>query len=478
MGILDTIKNLRVRTPVSVEPEGMKAAFDLQRVGIQGRPQYPDTDIDSLLSAYKRNEMVYAAIDIKATSAVDPRLIVQSRSAKDEWAEVDGHPLRRLMMKPNPHIDEAGFMRAYIVSLDVAGIFYAEIVRGANKLPIALHPLNPAKVLPVPGPKGTIDYQFKDGTDVVIIKGEDMLVKRLYNPTSRYHGLSPLSVCLGSVDADSAQTDYLRAFFNNAGVPSGIITVKNRKLTQTQADDMKARWMQKYSRAWGRQHDVAILDEDASYQKIGANLDELNSEAIRSFTESRIAMVFKVPPLIIYSYTGLLRATYSNLKEAWRSFWDATLTPLFKEYRAWLTWSLLPQFVSEDLVFGERIRLNWDMSQVAALQDDVDAIQLRARENFKAGGITLNQFREAIGEDPDSDGDYYVRSIAQITQPANQPIDEGLPALAAPPKMLMLKSGREQKASRQTLERRQEKKIARLIMRDYTAMAEMVRSAA
>jgi hypothetical protein len=116
-----------------------------------------------------------------------------------------------------------------------------------------------------------------------------------------------------------------------------------------------------------------------------------------------------VPPLIIYAYTGMARATYSNLKEAWASFWDATLTPMYKDYRTWLTWSLLRQFVNEELIYGERIRLNWDMKQVSALNEDVTEIQKRARENFRAGGLTLNEYRALIGQKPDPQGDYYLR---------------------------------------------------------------------
>lgn len=391
-----------------------KAAYDIIPTGVQGRPQYPDTDIASLQGAYSRNEIVYAAINRKASSAVDPRLMVQQKKGGDEWAEVEGHPFRRLHMRPNEYMDESDFMRCYIVSQDTSGIFYAEIVRGANQLPTELHPLNPAKTTAIPGSgprsvNGVAEYEYKDGNNKVRIPARDVLVKRKYNPTNRYYGLSPLAVCMGAVDADSAQTDYVRAFFNNAGVPSGLITVKGRTLSQPESDQIRSQFRAKYGRMWGNQHDVAVMDENATYQKIGANLNELQSQQIRSFTESRVTMVFEVPPLIIYAYVGLMRATYSNLKEAWAGFWDATLTPLFKEYRTWLTWTLLTEFVSEDLIYGERIRLNWDMSQVAWLQDDVDAMQARARENFKAGGITLNEFREAIGEAPDEAGDYYLR---------------------------------------------------------------------
>lgn len=394
-------------------PSEGKQMFDLQRVGVQGRPQYPDTAIEKLQLAHRRSEIVYAAIKVKATAAVDPRLLVQRKSGTD-WKEDDGHPLRRLIMHPNPEMDEAMFLAAALTSRDIAGVFYAEIVRAAgSKLPVALHPLDPAKVFPVPGERNTTAaYEFRDGSNKVRIDAKDMIVWRAYDPMSRWQGLSPLAVCLGSVDADSAQTDFVRSFFNNAGVPSGLLTIKGRTVNNTEAEQIKARWRQRFGRDGGAQHDIAVMDENAEYQKIGAGLDELQSEILREFTETRVCMVFGTPPLIIYAFAGLKRATYSNLKEAWAGFWDATLTPLLKEWRTYLTWRLLTEFDSEDLIYGERIRLNWDMSQVAWLQDDVTEAQARARENFRAGALTLNQFREAIGQPADPAGDYYLRLLA------------------------------------------------------------------
>lgn len=409
-------------------PTELKAAFDLVPIGVQDRPQYPDRNIEELFKHYTRNEIVYTCIEVKATTAIDPRLIVQQRKGDGEWEEIEGHPLRRLMMRPNPDMDESAFTQAVITCIDVAGVFYAEIVRGPGGLPTELHPLNPAKVAAIPGPKGRAKaYEFKDGTNKIRIPAEDMLVRRKWNPLNKYWGLAPLSVALASVDADNAQTDYLRSFFNNGGVPPGFLKLK-KKLTQEQADLVRAKWRSRYARAWGgTQHDVGVLDEDADYMKTGMNLDELDSESIRGLTEARIAMPFRVPPLIIYAYTGLLRATYSNLKEAWSNFWDATLTPMYKDYRTWLTWSLLSQFVNEELIYSERIRLNWDMSQVAALNEDVSEIHTRARENFRAGALTLNEFRAIIGLKPDPTGDYYVRNLIFQAVPVGASAEEASP---------------------------------------------------
>lgn len=411
------------------QPMRSKAAFDAVPVGVQGRPQYPSTDPEKLQLQYRRNEIVYAAIRAKTTAVTDPRLLVEQRSDGSEWKEIEGHPLRRLLMRPNDMMDEAAFHAAAIASRDIAGRFYAEIVRGQNKLPIELHPLNPAKVIPIPGDKGKIaEYVFRDGNQKITIPAENMIDWKYFDPISRYQGLSPLAVALGSIDADNAQTDFTREFFNNAGVPSGMIKIKGRTINETEADLIKAKWRQRFGRAWGGQHDIAVMDENAEYEKMGANLDELQSEILREFTETRACMVFGVPPLIIYAFAGLKRATYSNLKEALPGFWDTTMSPLLKEWRTFLAWRLLPEFVDPELIYGERIRLNWDMSQVAALQEDVDQIHARAERAFKAGGVTLNQYRAMIGQKPDAGGDYYLRGLAQVAvpegvQPEPAPVD-------------------------------------------------------
>lgn len=478
--------------PGALFSPGQQKAFDFIPMGVQGRPQYPSTDISALQATYRKNELVYAAINRKATAAIGPRLMVQERDNEGNWQEIPGHPFRRLMMAPIPRradlpgraiMDGAAYEQARIVSEDVAGIFYSEIVRGQNGLPVELHPLNPAKMAPVLGDGGVAYYEFKDGTYKERLDPRNVLVKRVYDPENRFGGLSPLAVCMGSIDADNAQTDFIRAFFNNAGVPSGIIKIKGRKISQAQADEIRSKWNIRLGRQWGRQHDITVLDEDADYQKVGAGLDELQAEAIRSLTESRISMTLDVPPLIIYAYVGLLRATYSNLKEAWASFWDASLTPMFDDWASFLTWNLLTEFVDEELIYAEKIRLAWDFSAVKWLQEDEDAKQARARENFKAGGLTLNQFLETIGEKPDAGGDFRILPFNVITIPAGvtptgEPQAPPPPAQEPPKRRLSPQAVKAivaaQKAGRQTIEARIEKEVAGIIRKHYNRAAAAV----
>jgi SPP1 gp7 family putative phage head morphogenesis protein len=194
-------------------------------------------------------------------------------------------------------------------------------------------------------------------------------------------------------------------------------------VTPLEADEIREKWRAKFSpMLGGNMSDIAVLDENADFEILGARLNELQSEELRSVAESRICMVFGVPPLVIYAYIGMLRSIQSNLREAWQQFWDSTLTPEYKAARQWLTSRLLTEFESDELVLGERVRCQWDMSQVAAMQDDVDAVHQRARENYIAGGITRNEYRAIIGLPADDQrGDEYS------TQPAPAPASDGAP---------------------------------------------------
>lgn len=433
MSIIDNIKNATARL---VGGRELKRAFDVIPMGIAGSPVRSPLDLQKNIDAYRTSELVFACINIKAQAAVDPRLIVERKNLRTgTWEEVEGHPFRRLMMRPNPMMGEAEFAQAVITSKDICGVFYAEIVR-KGVLPIALYPLDPSKMKPIPDSSGGVSaYEWRSGNLIVTIPAEDVLVWRNYDPQNRYHGQSPLSVAMGSVDADNLQTDYIQAFFATGGVPSGILTIKGRTVNQEESDIIRAKWRQKFNpRFGGVKDDIAVLDENAEYQVLGSRLDQLQNEEIRSVAEARICMVFNCPPLIVYAYVGLLHATYSNLKEAWAQFWASNLSPWFKQYRGWLTWALLSQFESIESIYGETVRLMHDLSEVTALREDVNATQDRARNNLLAGGILLNEFRDLIGLEPDPKGDVYLRSPSFALVPWNYvappPLPEPAPVVA------------------------------------------------
>jgi HK97 family phage portal protein len=402
---------------------GVKAT--MRRVGVRGRLHHPATDSDSLVSWHRRNELAYSCVEKIAQTALDPELIIESRSnSSDSWERDDRHPFVRLYMRPNYNLDGTAFLMRWLVMLHVVGRFQARIYRNDIRLPARLVPvLPPARLIPVvTGRAGDppLYYEYQDSVIREDVPTANVFTDSLFDPADEYGGLSPLSVALGAVDMDAAQTEYVRAFFNNGGVPSGMIKIKNRTLTKEQTDGILAGWMRKYSRTSRLAAAPAVFDENAEYQKIGANLNELASDSLSERAEARVCAPFGVPPLLAGALVGLKNQNNrASATAANKEFWENKVSPMLKRLRIHLTWTLLKEFEGEDKIAAGLIRVNWDLSQVSAMKEDVDAVQKRARENLKAGGITLDQYLEKIGEKP-LEGDrgkvYYIPNNMKVVR--------------------------------------------------------------
>lgn len=443
---------------ISLAPNGFVNEVETRIV--RGAGQAPDADTAALQATMAQNELVYACIQIRATSARDPRLIVQeqvSKAGKISYEEVSGHPFRQLFMHPNPLMTEGDLMQAAIVSWDISNPrrFFCEKVYKGGRL-VELWPLNPACMTPrysASGSRELIGYTWRQDRE----KRDYSLDELLIRSAPAWYDPAPLSAALGSVAADSAQTGTILAYFQNGGIPP-IFLKYNMPMNDAMRDEIRAKWRSIYGGV-GNSGDIGVLDINSDVKEVGSKLDQLASQTLRSVSESRICMVFGVPPLIVYAYVGLLRATYSNLKEAWAGFWDATMSPAFKEWRDFWTWQLLIEFEDEATIRSEKIKLNYDMSQVSALQDDVNEIQNRTRANFQARIIDQNEARAALGYDAAEGGDgaYY--------SPAAPPAGEA---------MKRSTKARETKATRAAIERKIEKATQAYLAAEYEAAAAAV----
>jgi 2'-5' RNA ligase len=179
--------------------------------------------------------------------------------------------------------------------------------------------------------------------------------------------------------------------------------------------------------------DVQVLDNQADFVSVGSKLSELESGDIREQNEARICGVFGVPARLVGAYVGLKNAKQNaTAKSELKDFYLNKISPELKLLREWATWFLLPMFEDLNQIKAERIRVNWDLSQMLALMEETDAMHDRERADFAAGGITLNEYRAAIGKAPDLQGDYYLQpfnldaiSPDRRAQIALKPVQQG-----------------------------------------------------
>jgi HK97 family phage portal protein len=380
-----------------------------------GRNSQRHATNDSVQRLLTTSEIVYACLKIKADSARDPQLIVQrkiTKGTKTEYQEVADHPFTQLMARPNPLMTEADFMAAAVASWDMTTPrrFYAAKVYVSGVL-TELWPLNPIHMQPrYNSSHERIGWTWADGLRTVDYTNDDILVRE----APSWYDPAPGVVALSSATSDAEHTRYIENFFLNGGIPPVFLKDTQRFLSTPQRDEIRQKWLAIYGNASGGQHGIGILDAGQEISKVGSIIKDLDNESLRSFAESRICMLFGVPPLIIYAYVGLLRATYSNLSEAWQSFWDATMSPALRDWRLFLTFGLLTEYESEQDIRTKKVRLHYDMSNVAAYQDDVDAVAERVRGDYQAGLITRNEARTQRGYEadtrPEVEGDDYKTS--------------------------------------------------------------------
>lgn len=366
---------------------------------------------ESLAMLYRKNELAFACINKIADVMNDAEIVVEKLNNKGEYERLIGHPMVGLIKRPN--VEEVGsdLRRKVIQSENSLGIVYFHLIRPRpNAVPIAVYVLNPNRVFPqVNYSNGTIDY-FRYSTALgkqIDISPEDILIKRRTDLTDEFGGLAPLSVAANTISGDENLTDYVNSFLDpsgGGGVPAGILKF-NATLSPEMARLKKEMWNKNT-----RGDQIAVLDANAEFQPIGSKLSELNSGDLREQNESRICSVFGVPPILVGAYVGIKNTTANaTAKSALKDFGINKISPELKVLREWLTWNLLAQFEDENEIKAEKIRVNFDLSQMVAFQEDLDAIHNRARTNFSAGGWTLNEFREATGKLPDKKGDYYLQ---------------------------------------------------------------------
>lgn len=382
------------------------------------------------------NEIVFAAIEMLATSAGEPHIVgrrwqrnspmirneeqrllacgvprreVYNRMIENGfYRDLPDHPLIRLLQNPNPWLSRGQMWGTVVMDRALAGNSYwlkARVQQGVMKGAIAeLWRLRPDRVKIIPSATNYIEgFEYNTGQTKQIFQPEDIIHFKTRNPLNDYYGMPPLMSIANRIDIDDYMKSFLKTFFERGGTgPGSILSVKT-KLPQEAKDDIRDRFKRQFGGA-GSFHEMMILDNaESTYQQMGLNRgirDALPKE-IDAVSEARIAMAFGIPGSILGLLIGYESSSYANKRQDWQVFWDLTMTPLLSDLDDALNLQLTPDYGGIDEVL-------FDLSDIRALQEDVDKLHERQRQDFQASGLTWAEYREAIGRDPNVGDDEII----------------------------------------------------------------------
>lgn len=237
-----------------------------------------------------------------------------------------GHPLYKLFVRrPHPHYSKFDFFQTLVTNA-CFGDGYVRIWRDPQTYrPRALELLSPSSVSVEIDPMGNLIYHVTGelGARNVVTRLASFDVIHIKGVT--FTGINGEPVRLIHRDtfgAGLSAQNYSSSFFANGAHITGVVEYPE-PLEPHQATMLSNRFQAQYSGP-DKAGKVAVLDNNAKYQKIGLTPQEAALIDFRKLTVEDVARIFKIPAHLL---AMLDRATFNNIEQMAADFVTHTLTP-------------------------------------------------------------------------------------------------------------------------------------------------------
>lgn len=199
---------------------------------------------------------------------------------------------------------------------------------------------------------------------------------------ARGHG--PLEAASARLVAAEALSRYSTDLATRGGVPWAVITHPER-LRAEQARELQAQWLTARMSAMGL---PAVLSGGITLETLQVNPKDMALLELLTFNESRIAVLFGVPPFLVGLPSGGDPMTYSNVTSIFDYHWRAGLRPKAGAVMSALSgWATYP---------GSRAELNRDEYVRPGLFERSQAYAvMHGIEDEGGRAITVAEIREA-----------------------------------------------------------------------------------
>lgn len=369
-----------------------------------GKPTWPsDNVIVMTRDGYRKCVTAFACINIIADAVAEATLRVWIDEGAGKRDEIVDHPLRQLMQRPNDRMSESELLTDIVRIAAITGYCVVEKIRSARGNPVELGILRPDYVRPILRDQRAPNWEYTvPGESPSILDADDAVVfTYMGSPTLSVTGDTPLRAILREAGILNELTDFLKLLLERGGMPqialvvdsTGPDDVPNEKLTDDEREAIRQQFIAKYTgyRNWVG---PAII-EGMRVEQIGFDLNQIAFKDLRDGLDLSVCRAFRVPPPVVQVMAGLTTSYGQTLEQSMKLLQMYTANPLRSRLDGALTRGLLPEFDARP-----NIDLEFDTSSVDALQEDEKAVHERARENLRAGGITLDEFRQRVGEKP------------------------------------------------------------------------------
>jgi len=344
--------------------------------------------------AFRSNEIVARCLRIRANAE-------SSIPAKAMRILPDGsltplpatHPASRFIKHPNPGLSWRDLMYRLSFARDLKGDAVWKINEvDARTGTIEVWPLRPDLVKPRVKSTTELVYEYRPGGEYAPLTYEPSEVVHFvqYDPLDEYTGIATLRPSSRRVDTANSIQDAQKFSFDNAVLPSGIIS---GDLSEKQSKEIKEQ-ITKTKRGPKNFRKMLLARTRVFFQSLMGTPAEMDFTESIKLTDRKLAIGLGVHPVLL----GVSDATFENQQMAEVFLWTNETVPNAKAALSAINIQLAPRF-GDDIIFVH------DMSQSPPV------VEMR-RQNAKIAKYYLE-----LGIN--------IRAI-------NQALDLGLPSWACP----------------------------------------------
>jgi HK97 family phage portal protein len=349
---------------------------------------------DYVNEAYFKNSVVADCLNYicKAVGGIDWFSVRKNSEGIEE--EVEGSEFTKLINHPNPFVKgRAEFFKEWILYLYLSGNEYMQRAPlGKSKVIKELWNLRPDRMTIE---KGTAEQRVKEYLYTINgvvstphFQPDEIMHIRFLNPLDDWYGITPLKSIEYEIDQVNEAQLWNLNLLQKGAMPPGVMLIKKtlQKEQKKAIQDSLAE-----STGGGKNAGKWMVIDNASevtaerwgYSPIAMQwLDGLIHNAVQ------IALALGVPPELI-GIQG--QKTYSNYKEARKSFYEETILPLMD----WIQESL-NSFLSSYFK-GEELR--YDKDDIEALAEDRSSKYVDAVAGWNAGLLKRNEARDLMQQE-------------------------------------------------------------------------------
>lgn len=350
---------------------------------------FVDEPENMLNEGYMDNPDVFSIINYVARNAASVPLKLYDKNGN----EIESHEVLELIDDPNPDMSMTDIIEAFYIykfSIGNAYLYKPTIEEGQNKGKTSEIWVMPSASVQAVGGTWTDPiqgYKILEGTYWNEIPKEDVLHGKFFNPKfsngSWVYGLSPIKIAIELIRTQNYGYTALESSYLNGSPPYMITTKSEDGLTEIQQENLEEKFKQKYGSAENFRKPM-LSGVPLDVKQLGLSPVDLQILEVNKQGQRVLSNVLGGVPTVLLN--DLENSTYSNYKEAKKTFYQNVIMPNNRSLQELLTKWLLTPYDGEYFQF--------DYTNIEELQEGLKE-KTEALKN--AYYLTPNEQRAILG---------------------------------------------------------------------------------